>query len=298
MGNLGIDKVILGTAGLGGVWGGVDPKESIQAIHEALSHGIRALDTAPAYGDAESIVGQALELWTGERPLISTKVGRLKSYVATEAKYDYSTAGMQRSVDESLKTLGVSTVDVLFLHEPAVLTVDNAERVISAIEHFKEQGLAKKIGIGGNPPNWFLPFLKEGRFDIVMEYNKLNACSIEALQNSIPICRQTQTEYYAASPLNMGLLGCKFQEFSQRIPEWLDVGTVEQARRIQAIAERHNLPLEVLALRFLLNMNAVFKIVLGAANRQQLQNSLEAIKQGVLPVNIYNEILQTFNDNK
>ncbi|OOG18066.1 hypothetical protein BWD42_12330 [Sphingobacterium sp. CZ-UAM] len=298
MGNLGIDKVILGTAGLGGVWGGVDPEESIQAIHEALSHGIRALDTAPAYGDAESIVGQALELWTGERPLISTKVGRLKSYVATEAKYDYSTAGMQRSVDESLKTLGVSTVDVLFLHEPAVLTVDNAERVISAIEHFKEQGLTKKIGIGGNPPNWFLPFLKEGRFDILMEYNKLNACSIEALQNSIPICGQTQTEYYAASPLNMGLLGCKFQEFSQRIPEWLDVGTVEQARRIQAIAERHNLSLEVLALRFLLNMNAVFKIVLGAANRQQLQNSLDAIKQGVLPVNIYNEILQTFNDNK
>jgi len=56
--------------------------------------------------------------------------------------------------------------------------------------------------------------------------------------------------------------------------------------------------LEMLALRFLLNMNAVFKIVLGAANRQQLQNSLDAIKQGVLPVNIYNEILQTFNDNK
>ncbi|MNE07427.1 Aldo/keto reductase family protein [compost metagenome] len=96
----------------------------------------------------------------------------------------------------------------------------------------------------------------------------------------------------------MGLLGCKFQEFSQYIPNWLDAGTVEQARRIQAIAERHNLPLEMLALRFLLNMNAVFKIVLGAANRQQLQNSLDAIKQGVLPVNIYNEILQTFNDNK
>jgi len=296
--NLGIDKIILGTAGLGGVWGAVDPDESVQAIHEALSHGIRALDTAPAYGDAESIVGQALELWTGERPVISTKVGRLKSYVATEAKYDYSTAGMQRSVDESLKTLGISTVDVLFLHEPAVLTADNAERVISAIEHFKEQGLVKKIGVGGNPPSWFLPFLKEGRFDILMEYNKLNACSIEALQNSIPICQQTQTEYYAASPLNMGLLGCKFQEFSQRIPDWLDVRTVEQARRIQAIAERNNLPLEVLALRFLLNMNTVFKIVLGAANRQQLQNSLDAIKQGILPVNIYNEILQTFNDNK
>ncbi|WON92713.1 aldo/keto reductase [Sphingobacterium sp. UGAL515B_05] len=296
--NLGIDKVILGTAGLGGVWGKVDPEESVQTILEALSHGIGALDAAPAYGDAESIVGQALELWTGERPVISTKVGRLKSYVATEAKYDYSIAGMQRSVDESLRTLGVSTVDVLFLHEPAVLTVNNAERVVSAIEHFKEKGFAKKIGIGGNPPDWFLPFLEEGRFDILMEYNKLNACRVDALQNSIPRCQQTQTEYYAASPLNMGLLGCKFQEFSRCIPDWLDVGTVEQARRIQAIAERNNLPLEVLALRFLLNLNVEFKLVLGAANRQQLQNSLGAINQGKLPVKIYKEILQTFNDNK
>ncbi|WP_313153757.1 aldo/keto reductase [Sphingobacterium multivorum] len=298
MHNPGIDKIILGTAGLGGVWGAVEPEESIQAIHEALSYGICALDTAAAYGDAEYFVGQALLQWKGPKPAISTKVGRLKSYVATEARYDYSTAGMQRSVEDSLKTLGVAQVDVLFLHEPAVLTADSADRVVSDMQCFKEQGMAKKIGIGGNPPSWFMPYLIEGQFDVLMEYNTLNACNIDALHSSIPICEQKGMEYYAASPLNMGLLGRKFQDFSLLVPEWLDVLRVEQAKRIQTIAERHNLSLDELALRFLLNINASFKMVIGAANRRELHRSLNAINQGILPKDIYNEILQTFNNNR
>lgn len=292
----GIDKIIVGTAGLGGVWGAVESEESIQAIHEALSCGIGALDTAPAYGDAEYLVGQALSQWNGTKPAISTKVGRLKSYVATEAQYDYTTIGMQRSVEESLKTLGLAQVDVLFLHEPAVLTADIAGRVVSDMRGFKEQGLAKKLGVGGNPPSWFMPYLIEGKFDVLMEYNLLNACNIEALHSSIPVCEQNGMEYYAASPLNMGLLGRKFQDFSLVVPQWLDVLTVEQARRIQTIAERYNVSLDVLALRFLLNIDASFKMVIGAANQRELHSSLSAINQGILPIDIYNEILQTFND--
>ncbi|WET67282.1 aldo/keto reductase [Sphingobacterium sp.] len=294
----GIDKIIVGTAGLGGVWGAVESEESIQAIHEALSCGIGALDTAPAYGDAEYLVGQALSQWNGTKPAISTKVGRLKSYVATEAQYDYTTIGMQRSVEESLKTLGLAQVDVLFLHEPAVLTADIAGRVVSDMRGFKEQGLAKKIGVGGNPPSWFMPYLIEGQFDVLMEYNTLNACNIEALYSSIPVCEQKGMEYYAASPLNMGLLGRKYKDFSLVVPQWLDVLTVEQARRIQTIAERYNVSLDVLALRFLLNIDASFKMVIGAANQRELHSSLSAINQGILPIDIYNEILQTFNDNR
>jgi aryl-alcohol dehydrogenase-like predicted oxidoreductase len=100
------DRCILGTVGIGGVWGKVDPQESVDTILAALEAGIGAIDTAPAYGDAESYVGKALRLWQGKRPQISTKVGRLKSYAADKGSYDYSNEGMQKSVEQSLEHTG------------------------------------------------------------------------------------------------------------------------------------------------------------------------------------------------
>lgn len=294
----GIDKIVLGTAALGGAWGIVNIEESIKVILNALSLGITALDTAPAYGDAENLVGRVLKQWKGVKPEISTKVGRLKGHSAIEAEYDYSAAGMERSLENSLKCLGIPQVDVLFLHEPAVVPEEMAVGVVRQLLHFKEQGLAKRIGLGGNLPRWFTPFLEDGQFDVLMEFNRLNACNLEALDSTIPICEQYKKEYYAASPLNMGLLGCNFQQFSQSVPDWLDSGTVKQAGRINSIAERRGMELDILALRFLNSIPASFKIVIGAANQHQLNNSLNAINRGRLPAAIYNEVLQTFNENR
>ncbi|WP_400261405.1 aldo/keto reductase [Sphingobacterium sp. SG20118] len=293
--NLGIDKIILGTAGLGGVWGKVIAEESVSTMVDALSRGVCALDTAPAYGDAEQFVGQALARWTGKRPAISTKVGRLKSYRTDQATYDYTRDGMRKSVDSSLDTLGVQQIDVLFLHEPAAIPPAEIEFVVSQMLFFKEQGYAKKIGIGGNLPQQFAPYLKDNVFDVIMEYNRLNACSVEALRATIPNCDQSNKEYYAASPLNMGLLGCNFNEFSNFPPSWLDMKSIEQAKRINEIAERYQIPLDVLALRFLYSIPASFKVVLGAADNDQLMSSLQAFDAGILPAHIYNEILQTLN---
>ncbi|WP_140939363.1 aldo/keto reductase [Sphingobacterium lumbrici] len=293
--NPGIDKIILGTAGLGGLWGEVNADESIATIWNALSHGIVALDTAPAYGDAEEFVGRALAQWDGARPAISTKVGRLKSYRADEGHYDYTNDGMQRSLDNSLKTLDTSVIDVLFLHDPSAIAPDTIEGVVRQMQYFKAQGLTRKIGIGGNMPEWFAPYLEGDVFDVVMEYNKLNACCIEALSTTVVSCCRANKEYYAASPLNMGMLGRNFQSFSSSPPSWLDLKTIEQAQKVNAIAEQHRMPLDVLALRFLCTVPAPFRMVLGAADNEQLASSLHAIEAGALSPDIYNEILHTLN---
>ena len=47
-------NLVLGTAGLGGVWGKIDPGESVEAILLALESGINRLDTAPAYNESEA----------------------------------------------------------------------------------------------------------------------------------------------------------------------------------------------------------------------------------------------------
>lgn len=290
-----INKLVLGTAGIGGIWREVDAQESIETVLSALEQGITAIDTAPAYGDAEQLIGTALSQWSGKRPLISTKVGRNKGYKVDEAHYDYTADGMKRSIENSLKTLNVTIIDVLFLHDPAAIPQSDIEQVLKQMEFFMHQGYAKRIGLGGNAPKWFEPYFKSNQFDVIMEYNRLNACGIDALDTTIPFCRAHNRQYYAASPLNMGLLGCNFSEFTNSPPNWLDLKSITQAKRVNAIAEKYNIPLQELAHRFLLTIPAQFKIVIGAADRKQLTDTLSAMKLGELPLEIYNDILQTLN---
>nr|WP_199080724.1 aldo/keto reductase [Pedobacter sp. ASV19] len=287
--------LVLGTAGIGGVWGKVDAKASVETILKALEQGISAIDTAPSYGDAEEYVGDALNQWKGTKPRLSTKVGRLKSHKNDEAYYDYSADRMKLSVDNSLQTLGQTALDVLFLHDPAAIQPEEIESVLQQMQAFKSAGYTKRLGLGGNPPKWMEPFLKDSPFDVFMEHNRLNACCLDALDTTVPLYIQNGKEYYAASPLNMGLLGCNFLAFTTDPPHWLDLKLVEQAKKVNLIAEKYRIPLQVLAHRFLITVPYPVKTVIGAANQEQLADALFAFRAGSLPSEIYHEILRAVN---
>lgn len=287
---------VLGTAGLGGVWHTVDPESSVTTILHALENGIRCIDTAPAYGDGESFVGEALRRWKGAPPVISTKAGRLKSYRADQGVYDYTARGISKSVENSLNQLGRSTIDLLFLHEPAAIPVHETEAAVNEMQAIKARGHAKKIGLGGNYPSSFLPYLDAGIFDVVMEYNRLNACCTDALATTVPQCGARGVEYWAASPLHMGLLGRRFQEFMISRPGWLNQRDIDTARGVQQIAEKNRLPLSSLAFRFLHTIPIPINIVLGPSNQQELEQTLLAIRQGPLTNAVYTEVLNRINE--
>lgn len=291
-----MERLVLGTAGLGGVWGKVESGESVIALQEALEAGITAIDSSPSYGNAEQYIGEALRQWKGPLPTISTKVGRLKSFSAYEAHYDYSPEGMLRSVEQSLETLGVSSLDILFLHDPEAIPQEKATTVIDTLLSFKQKGYARKIGLGGNPPAWMVPFLRPEIFDVLMEFNKLNACSLVAVQEHLPLCLANGMEYFVASPLNMGLLGVNYEAFTNQPPAWLNSQSIALARKLKAMADAHGIALPSLAHRFLLSLPYSFKVVIGAANPFQLQSSLEDFAGGPLPQDLQEEIILCIND--
>jgi aryl-alcohol dehydrogenase-like predicted oxidoreductase len=289
------DRCILGTAGLGGVWAKIDPQESVKAILVSLEQGIKAIDTAPAYGDAEALVGKAFRQWKGSLPLVSTKAGRLKSYSATEGSYDYSAGGLEKSVLNSLQVLKVPAIDVLFLHDPSAIPPADAEMVIGKMLSFKDKGYARFIGLGGNSPDWFKKYLTANVFDVVMEYNRLDACCLDALNTTLPCCQSQGMRFWAASPLRMGLLGNCFDTFTQKPPPWVSAADLACAARLQKIAAQNNLALPALAHRFLLSLPHSFNIVMGAATLPQLLDTLAAIKEGPLPHTLFTEIISNMN---
>ncbi|HUN83639.1 MAG TPA: aldo/keto reductase [Terracidiphilus sp.] len=126
-------------------WGPQDDNASITAIHRALDLGINWIDTAAIYGlgHSEEIVGRALKS-TSHKPLVFTKCSmRWKEdrtiYRSLEAR------SLQEEVENSLRRLGVDTIDLYQIHWPD--PADQIEEGWEALSRFKEQGKIRWIGV-------------------------------------------------------------------------------------------------------------------------------------------------------
>ena len=269
------NKIVLGTAGLAGIWGPVNFAESEQTIHYALEQGIYHFDTSPAYADAESILGKALYTWKGIKPFISTKAGKLKADNPDADTYDFSPAGLIRSVSESLETLKVGCIDVLFLHDPTGLKSHEIQAAIDTLIEIKAKGWAKAIGIGGNYGADFTSYVSSKYFDHFMGYNRFNILNQEALTNEYLTLQNQQINIWQASPLYMGLLGSKLETYIKEHPSWIPQTHIQRAIELNEYCNRTTVSISALALHFVYDNPLIYKMVLGASNFSELKQSLD-----------------------
>ena len=288
-------RLVYGTSGLGGVWGTVDPEESIDCLLYAFEHDIRSLDTSPSYSRSEEFVGKALARWHGERPFISTKVGRLKGETADDCVVDYSSERMRRSVLESLEKLGVAQLDLLFLHEPHLVPLDEIDRILDTLRSFKAEGYTRMLGVGGNPTNDFRSYIRGDDFQVVSGFLKMDACNLTAFAHDIPHFQQHHVAYYAASALHMSLLGNRFERYTNHPPddEWITKLDVQTAIAVKKIANRQRMSIATLAQRYLFSVREADRVVMGARKIEQIRATVADWQAGVLPKPLFDEITET-----
>ncbi|GAB3649851.1 hypothetical protein GCM10028791_16170 [Echinicola sediminis] len=290
----GQSRLVYGTSGLGGVWGEVEASESIDAILFALENGISVFDTAPSYGNAELYLGKALRQWRGTDPFISTKVGRLKGNDAFDFRLDYSRDAMTRSLEESLETLGIDHVNLLFLHEPQLVPLQDIEAILETLNGFKAQGLVKKIGVGGNPNADFLPYLTRENFDVVSGFLRMDACNLSLFEGEIQQYKREGISYYAASALHFSLLGNRYEKYQHdgEDGQWISKADLVNAKAVKAIADDLQMPLPTLAQRYLFSIEEADRVVVGARNLGQIAATLNDWKLGKLPEDIFHRITE------
>lgn len=287
---LGADRLALGLAGVGGAWGPVDEAESFATLQLALTRGVRVFDAAPSYGLAEQLLGRALAEWRGPRPVVSTKVGRVSSNSAHEEFYDFSSAGLRRSLEGSLRTLGLAQVDLLFVHEPQMVPPAERPRVVACLRELQAAGLARRLGLaGGFGADWD-GWIESGAFDVVMLFRRLDPCILDGLADDVPRLRRHGMAIYGASPLHMGLLGARHDEFVRERPAWVWGPQIDRAIRLKQVADRHGLPLATQAHRFTYGLAELDRVVIGASNRRELESALNDIAAGPLPVEIFDAV--------
>jgi 2,5-diketo-D-gluconate reductase B len=105
-------------------------------VEQALRLGYRHIDTAQIY-ENETAVGEGLR---------AAGVARDDVFITTKVWWSRFAAGdLERSVEESVKRLKLDAVDLLLLHWPNSSVP--LEETIGALNHAKERGLARHIGV-------------------------------------------------------------------------------------------------------------------------------------------------------
>lgn len=265
-------------------WGPQDDALSIKTVHAALDAGLNAFDSAPAYGDGESerVLGKALE---GRRE---------EAYVATKvSRKDLPAEDLVASCEASLKRLQTDWIDLLQVHWPSH-DIPPAES-IEALENLKSSGKIRAYGACNFGPRDLQAWLDAGA---VLETNQVAYSLLaRAIEYAIlPACRKENIGILPYSPLMQGLLTGKFhgpeevpdararsRHFSKDRPaarhgeagcETLTFATIEQIRTIAAEA---GLPMDGMALAWLLRQPGVTSTIVGARNPDQLHKNRQAL---------------------
>lgn len=213
--------------------------ECTRAVEQALELGYRHIDTAAAYNN-EDAVGQALA---------NTPTPREQIHVTTKVWWDQlQPDAMRHSMQRSLKALRCEYVDLFMIHWPS--TDWDLPRTLDTLASFKEQGLARSIGVANFP----LPLLRT----VVEEYG----IALSAIQ----------VEYHVLLGQNTLLDYARQHDLALTAYTPLARNKVSDIAQIQQIAKKHRvLPTQV-ALKWLLDQPNVAAIPKASSRANQLAN--------------------------
>ena len=266
-------------------------------VRYAWDMGIRYFDVAPlyGYGSAERRLGAALADRSRDTFVVSTKVGRLvrdeaaispgadidrqaldgreDAYYADTAGrrivFDYSRAGIRRSIEESLERLRLSRVDIAYIHDPDDHWEVAIDEAYPALERLRDQGVVGAIGVGMNQSAMLARFAREGDFDAFLLAGRYTLLDQDALTELLPLCETRGIAVLVGGVMNSGVLadprpGTHY-EYGPASPE-----VIERARGLAAACERHGVPLRAAAMQFPLAHPAVTGLIAGVRTVEHL----------------------------
>jgi len=204
-----VDSLGLGTAPLGNLFSVVSEADAVATVHAALAAGIGFFDTAPLYGhgEAERRLGEALraapcvEGVQGGDVVIATKVGRVLQPDSTldgdevflntppvRPVFDFSAAGVRRSLTESLERLGRDRVDIVHVHDPDNHLDQAIAEALPELARLREEGVIGAVGAGMNQAPALVRIVESGLVDCVLLAGRYTLLDQSGLEELLPWC--------------------------------------------------------------------------------------------------------------
>ena len=297
-----VTELGLGCATLGGSRIAVSRQQAEAIVGAAWAAGVSYIDAAPYYGvgQAERCVGDAMRWVPRDEWVLSTKVGRLlrprrtavedtdrRDPLPFDPVYDYSYDGVLRSFEDSLQRLGLARIDILYVHDigamqhgreahPGLMRAlrDGGYR---ALEELRAAGTVRAIGIGVNEREVLLEALEWGEWDAFLLAGRYTLLEQAPLDDLLPKCEKAGTSIVVGGPLNSGILAGRDTWNYKAAPREI----VARVNAIEAVCERHRVPLAAAALQFPLAHPAVAAIIPGPRNVEEFHANVRLLRHPI-----------------
>jgi D-threo-aldose 1-dehydrogenase len=267
----------------------VAEEQALATIRAIFASPINFIDTAASYGDGESErrIGIVLRELGGLPP---------EFVLASKADRDlhtgeFSGEQMRRSVERSLRLLGLDRLQILYLHDPEHITFEQAmapKGPVETLRRCKEEGLFLHLGVAGGPIDLMTRFVETDHFEIAISHNRYTLLNTEA-DPFWDTCKRHGVIAINAAPYGSGILAKGPAAYPRYMYGKAPQAMLEQARQMEAACQRYGVPLAAAALQFSLRDPRITSTIVGITRPERLTQTVELARHPI-PAELWTEL--------
>jgi len=294
-----VPQLGLGGTALGGLFHDLSEDTATSTVQRALHLGINFFDTAPLYGagKSESRFRHGLQGCARDSFVLASKVGYTLQPQEPGAKqkvffpydnppalspvFDFSYDAVMRSLDESLRRLGLDRIDILHIHDPDHHFEAAMKGAYVALDKLRREGVIGAVGVGTVTVQTVIRFVQAGDFDCFLLAGRYTLLDHSALSEALPLCQTKRASIIIGGPYNSGILatGAVPGAMYDYVPATPDI--MEKVRKIESICRRYSVPLQAAALQFPLAHPAVAAIIPGARSAEEVEENFRFVSHAI-----------------
>lgn len=253
----------------------VSEQQALEVLRTTFRSPINFLDTAASYGDGESErrIGLVLRELGGVPPgyILATKADR------DLQTGDFSGDQMKRSVERSLRLLGLDRLPIVYLHDPEHTSFEELMAPGGAVEallRLKDEGMIDHLGVAGGPTDLEIRYVETGAFEAVITHNRYTLLNRSA-EPLIEMAAQRGLAVLNAAPYGSGILAKGPDAYARYAYQDASEKMVAQVRRIVEICQEYDVPLAAAALQFSLRDPRITSTIVGMSKPERLAQTVE-----------------------
>ena len=266
--------------GVNSTEGQVEPKEVENILHYARSKGINLLDTAPAYGSSEKVLGQI----GTENFKVVTKTRHFDSLEINDSDVNL----LNNDFYNSLKNLRQDSVYGVLVHNADDLLKSGSEKIFKQLQKLKHAKKIVKIGVSVYDHSQLQTILDNFDIDLVqLPFNILDRRMVDS--GMLVKLQEKDIEVHARSIFLQGLLLMSEQNRPEKFNRWSGLWRIWH----EWLNDNQLTALEA-TIRYAVSMPETSKVLVGVDNVDQLKE-IVASSTRVLP-KVPNELFTNDTD--
>ncbi|MFT6069475.1 MAG: aryl-alcohol dehydrogenase-like predicted oxidoreductase [Bacteriovoracaceae bacterium] len=264
-----IEKLILGTVqfgldyGINNSSGIMSESEVTKVLEYCKASGIKSLDTAPGYGEAQK------------------RISNFSNDFKILSKFSYNETSPSENLKQTLEDLRASCLECYSFHSPKDFLENGIHKdLITA----KEEGLIKKLGISVYSQEEALSVLNDKHIDTIqIPFNLLDNYNRHG--DLFKKIKENDKEIHIRSVFLQGLF------FMAQDKEPLKIKPlIKEINHLRELARNSGLSMHELCLRYVFSIDEIDGVLIGVDSLAQLQSNLEVLNCTSLERSIIEEI--------